>query len=175
MLVTERILPGVAAPAAWRVDRMDEATRHRQAGADNYLDQAVPTDEGHSGWNSCNVQVEKWNGPNRSTRMRLAAADPAPGGEKCLSNSASTSTPAACTNCRACAIACKDKNNNPVGVNFRRVFLYGGGSWLYPQAGFMQPINVFNYSVSLGCQHCEDPACIPPAPPAPSARRADGW
>jgi len=80
---------------------------------------------------------------------------------------------AACTNCRACAIACKDKNSNPVGVNFRRVFLYGGGSWLY-QGGFMQPVNVFNYSVSLGCQHCVDPACIPACPAAAISKDANG-
>lgn len=79
----------------------------------------------------------------------------------------------ACTNCRACAIACKDKNNNPVGVNFRRVFLYGGGSWL-SQAGFMQPVNVFNYSVSLGCQHCQDPACVAACPTGAISKRADG-
>ena len=32
-----------------------------------------------------------------------------------------------CTGCKACQIACKDKNNNPIGVNFRRVVQYGGG------------------------------------------------
>jgi anaerobic dimethyl sulfoxide reductase subunit B (iron-sulfur subunit) len=80
---------------------------------------------------------------------------------------------AACTNCRACAIACKDKNNTVVGVNFRRVFVYGGGSWLY-QGGFMQPVNVYNYSVSLGCQHCVDPACMAACPTGAIHKDAQG-
>jgi anaerobic dimethyl sulfoxide reductase subunit B (iron-sulfur subunit) len=79
----------------------------------------------------------------------------------------------ACTNCRACAIACKDKNNLPVGINFRRVVLYGGGSWLY-QGGYMQPVNVFNYSLSLGCNHCQDPACLASCPTGAISKRADG-
>ena len=36
----------------------------------------------------------------------------------------------ACTGCKACMIACKDKNNLPVGINWRRVYEYEGGEWV---------------------------------------------
>jgi anaerobic dimethyl sulfoxide reductase subunit B (iron-sulfur subunit) len=36
----------------------------------------------------------------------------------------------ACVNCRACQIVCKDKNDLPVGVTWRRVIQYGGGTWV---------------------------------------------
>ena len=38
----------------------------------------------------------------------------------------------------------------------------------------MQPVNVFNYSVSLGCQHCQDPACIPACPAGAISKNANG-
>ena len=34
---------------------------------------------------------------------------------------------ATCTGCKTCMIACKDKNNLPVGVKWRRVTEYTGG------------------------------------------------
>ena len=79
----------------------------------------------------------------------------------------------ACVGCKACVIACKDKNNSPVGVNFRRVFQYGGGSWLY-QGGFQQPVNLYYYSVSIGCQHCANPACMAACPTAAISKDENG-
>ncbi|NCD17670.1 MAG: 4Fe-4S ferredoxin, partial [Actinobacteria bacterium] len=34
-----------------------------------------------------------------------------------------------CNGCKACQIACKDKHDLPIGVNWRRVVEYSGGSW----------------------------------------------
>ena len=34
-----------------------------------------------------------------------------------------------CIGCKTCIIACKDKNDLPVDVNWRRVIEYCGGSW----------------------------------------------
>jgi anaerobic dimethyl sulfoxide reductase subunit A len=61
--VTDRILPGVVnlPHGAWV--EMDEATGVDKAGADNIINGVVPTGQGTSGWNSCNVQVEKYSGP----------------------------------------------------------------------------------------------------------------
>lgn len=60
--VTERIMPGVVSlpHGAW-VD-MDEETGIDQAGADNYLTGGTPTGIGVSGWNTQNVNIEKYDG-----------------------------------------------------------------------------------------------------------------
>jgi len=61
--ITPRIMPGVVnlPHGAW-VD-MDEETGVDKAGADNIINGCVPTGQGTSGWNSCTVQVEKYEGP----------------------------------------------------------------------------------------------------------------
>lgn len=59
-----------------------------------------------------------------------------------------------CIGCRACEIACKDKNGLPPGPRFRRVMYIEGGS--YP--------DVFAYKVNVSCNHCAEPACLPTCP-----------
>lgn len=61
--VTPRMSPGVVTlpHGAWA--EIDEATGIDKAGADNILNGPVSTGQGVSGWNSCNVQVEKYEGP----------------------------------------------------------------------------------------------------------------
>lgn len=82
----------------------------------------------------------------------------------------------ACNGCKACAIACKSKNQLPVGINWRRVIQYGGGSWNPdPQhAGFLVPNNIFAYSLSAACMHCENPTCAAACPTGAITKRADG-
>ncbi len=75
-----------------------------------------------------------------------------------------------CIGCKACQVACKDKNNLPIGTLFRRVFHYGGGSWVADENGFQVPNNVFAYSVSTACQHCRKPSCLEVCPAGRSAR-----
>ena len=60
--ITPRILPGVVnlPHGAWV--EMDEESGIDKAGADNIINGCVPTGQGTSGWNSCNVQVEKYEG-----------------------------------------------------------------------------------------------------------------
>jgi anaerobic dimethyl sulfoxide reductase subunit B len=59
-----------------------------------------------------------------------------------------------CIGCRACEIACKDKNGLPPGPRFRRVMYIEGGT--YPQ--------VYAYKVNMSCNHCAEPACLPTCP-----------
>ena len=70
-----------------------------------------------------------------------------------------------CIGCRACEIACKDKNGLPPGPRFRRVMYIEGGK--YP--------NPFAYKVNMSCNHCAEPACVPTCPTgAISKRQIDG-
>ncbi|MEW6927720.1 4Fe-4S binding protein, partial [Trueperella pyogenes] len=48
-----------------------------------------------------------------------------------------------CTGCKACQIACKDKHDLPIGVNWRRVVEYAGGTWS-TQDHTVTP-NIFSY------------------------------
>lgn len=59
-----------------------------------------------------------------------------------------------CIGCRACEIACKDKNGLPPGPRFRRVMYIEGGT--YPE--------VYAYKVNMSCNHCAEPACLPSCP-----------
>jgi molybdopterin guanine dinucleotide-containing S/N-oxide reductase-like protein len=60
--LTQRMLPGVVTLPHGAWVEMDEGSGVDKAGADNIINGAVPTGQGVSGWNTCNVQVEKYNG-----------------------------------------------------------------------------------------------------------------
>ncbi|MCW5851537.1 MAG: dimethylsulfoxide reductase subunit B [Anaerolineae bacterium] len=79
---------------------------------------------------------------------------------------------AVCTGCKACQVACKDKNNLEVGRLFRRVYDVDGGGWV-ERNGFMEP-NVFAYSLSISCMHCQSPLCLEVCPTGATFKRADG-
>lgn len=68
-----------------------------------------------------------------------------------------------CTGCKTCQVACKDKNNLPIDISLRRVFNYGGGGWTRVENAWV-PNRVFGYSVSISCQHCQNPACVTACP-----------
>jgi anaerobic dimethyl sulfoxide reductase subunit B (iron-sulfur subunit) len=68
-----------------------------------------------------------------------------------------------CIGCRACEVACKDKNGLPAGPRFRRVQYIEGGT--YP--------DVFAYKVNISCNHCAEPACLPACPTGAIWKRPD--
>jgi anaerobic dimethyl sulfoxide reductase subunit B (iron-sulfur subunit) len=79
-----------------------------------------------------------------------------------------------CTGCKACQIACKDKNNLPIGIRWRRVFQYEGGDWVQAADGSWLPSSVYAYFVSSACAHCQDPICMKVCPTKAIHKRDDG-
>ncbi|MDR2001374.1 MAG: 4Fe-4S dicluster domain-containing protein [Zoogloeaceae bacterium] len=70
-----------------------------------------------------------------------------------------------CIGCRACEIACKDKNGLAAGPRLRRV--------IYVEGGFFP--DVYAYKVNFSCNHCAEPACLPTCPTgAIFKRKKDG-
>ena len=59
-----------------------------------------------------------------------------------------------CIGCRACEGACKQQNNVELGVRYRRVTTFRGGTYPTPFTNYM----------SMSCNHCEKPACMASCP-----------
>ena len=68
-----------------------------------------------------------------------------------------------CTGCRTCSMACKDYNDTPREISFRKVHDVEGGGWEQAEDGSCTT-TAYVYHISLGCQHCADPACIKACP-----------
>ena len=78
----------------------------------------------------------------------------------------------ACSGCKACQAACKDKHGLPVGVLWRRVYEVAGGSWARQREAWVP--DVFAFNLSIGCNHCEAPICVEVCPTGAMRRRPDG-
>jgi len=59
-----------------------------------------------------------------------------------------------CTGCKTCQVACKDVNDLPIGILFRRVRKFETGK--YPKPG--------KYNFAETCNHCATPACVAACP-----------
>lgn len=68
-----------------------------------------------------------------------------------------------CIGCKTCQIACKDKNDLPIGVLYRQVFTVEGGKYPKP----------WMYYLSIACNHCEDPRCVQNCPTGAMQKRAE--
>ncbi|RXA93940.1 MULTISPECIES: DMSO/selenate family reductase complex B subunit [Yersinia] len=76
-----------------------------------------------------------------------------------------------CTGCKTCQISCKDEKNLELGPKLRRVYEYGGGSWT--QQGNIWVQNVFNYYLSIACNHCSSPTCVTGCPTGAMHKREE--
>ncbi len=86
---------------------------------------------------------------------------------------------AKCSGCKACQVACKDRNNgdeNLPALNLRRVYEYCGGTVnVNPSTNTMES-NVFAYYTSIGCNQCDSPSCVKAAcPTGAHYKRSDGF
>ena len=63
VFITERMRPGVVALGEGAWAEIDDETGIDKAGATNTLNGEIATGQGHQGWNSCIVKVERYGGP----------------------------------------------------------------------------------------------------------------
>ncbi|MFO7874725.1 MAG: DMSO/selenate family reductase complex B subunit [Bacteroidales bacterium] len=68
----------------------------------------------------------------------------------------------ACSGCKTCQIACKDKHDSPMGVRWRRVYETCGGDWVKDGPAWIP--NISSYHISMACNHCEEPVCMDSCP-----------
>jgi anaerobic dimethyl sulfoxide reductase subunit B (iron-sulfur subunit) len=78
----------------------------------------------------------------------------------------------ACSGCKACQMACKDRHGLKVGLLWRRVYEVAGGGWTRRGEAWLS--SVFAYHVSLACNHCQAPICAEVCPTRAITQRADG-
>jgi len=78
----------------------------------------------------------------------------------------------ACSGCKACQEACRDKNDLPGGMLWRWVIEVAGGEW--QQVGGAWQNSVFAYNLSLACNHCVHPKCAGVCPVDAFHVRPDG-
>jgi anaerobic dimethyl sulfoxide reductase subunit B (iron-sulfur subunit) len=63
----------------------------------------------------------------------------------------------ACSGCKTCQVACKDKHDIPAGVHWRRVFEVTSGEWLNKAGAWTTTVAAYN--LSTACHHCASPVC----------------
>ena len=78
----------------------------------------------------------------------------------------------ACSGCKACEMACRDKHNLPGSIRWRRVYEVAGGSWELKERTALPKLVAYNLSMS--CNHCVDAPCVEVCPTSAMQKRKDG-
>ena len=78
----------------------------------------------------------------------------------------------ACSGCKTCQMACKDKNNLPLGSFWRRVYEISGGGW--KKEGEAWVPSVAAYNLSIACQHCREAPCLKGCPSGAITKQENG-
>ena len=68
----------------------------------------------------------------------------------------------ACSGCKTCQVACKDKNDLDPLMNWRKVYEISGGKW--ERTGEAYTSVPFAYYLSVSCMNCEKPRCTEACP-----------
>ncbi len=77
---------------------------------------------------------------------------------------------ARCTGCDTCVVACKSENNLPNDIWWNRVETVGGPYQDTPAGEFP---NLTMSFLTIACQHCEDPPCVPVCPTGATFKREE--
>lgn len=78
----------------------------------------------------------------------------------------------ACSGCKTCQVACKDKHDLDAGVHWRRVYEITGGEWEKQDGLWVS--GIYAYNLSMSCNHCEEPICMFVCPTRAIVKRDDG-
>jgi anaerobic dimethyl sulfoxide reductase subunit B len=78
----------------------------------------------------------------------------------------------ACSGCKTCQVACKDYNNLPPGVHWRRVYEVTSGAWHPDGSSWVSTVGAYNLSVA--CHHCIEPPCVEACSPQALWKSEDG-
>ena len=65
-----------------------------------------------------------------------------------------------CTGCKACVMACNDRNDLASGESIRKVYEFGAGSWTAGADAGTYTNDVVIFYASLTCQQCDMPKCL---------------
>ncbi len=68
----------------------------------------------------------------------------------------------ACSGCKTCQVACRDKHDLGKDILWRRVYEVAGGEW--KKEGQAWVPDIYSYYISMACNHCEEPVCMTSCP-----------
>lgn len=77
-----------------------------------------------------------------------------------------------CNGCKTCELACKDYNDLGKDILMRKVIDFEGGTWTQNADGSWTT-DTFGYTVSAGCNHCDNPACVQNCPTGAMVKDAE--